>query len=208
VEVCERLCSGYSSSHLFYHDFNTLFMENSAIYLALLSEGKGQRDKKNDLSPLYQHLPNCLQGDYVKIRKKTEKTAIVCPMIKDEEGFLSEWVAYYQMHGFNHVIIYDDGSIDNGIAELKPWIETGFVTVKSNFTALVQNMHPILRNNAFRKSMAIKALLESDCKLEALKLGYDYHISLDMDEYVVPIQDGETVVDEVTFLDRLFRHNF
>lgn len=122
-------------------------------------------------------------------------------MIRDEEGFLSEWVAYYQMHGFDHIIIYNDGSIDNGMVELKPWLESGFVTVKSNFTSIIQHMYPGFKHNAFKKSMAIKALLESDCKLEAIRMGFDYHVSLDMDEYMVPVKPGETVVDEVTFTD-------
>ena len=175
------------------------------ICLTLLSEGlreKALKNSKHELSPLYQHLPNCADGDYLEIRKKTEKKAIVCPMIRDEEGFLSEWVAYYQMHGFDHIIIYDDGSTDNGMVELKPWIESGFVSVKSNFSAIVQHLNPTLSSTAFKKSMAIKALLESDCKLEAIKMGFDYHISLDMDEYIVPVKPGETIVDEVTFADR------
>ena len=173
------------------------------ICFTLLSEGlreKALRDPKSEMSPLYQHLPNCANGDYVKIHKRTDKKAIVCPMIRDEEGFLSEWVAYYQMHGFDHIIIYNDGSIDKGMVEVKPWIESGFVTVKSNFSAIIQHMHPGLKHNAFKKSMAIKALLESDCKLEANRMGFDYHVSLDMDEYMIPVKPGETVVDEVTKL--------
>jgi hypothetical protein len=118
-------------------------------------------------------------------------------MIRDEEGFLSEWVAYYQMHGFDHVFLYNDGSIDNGLVELQPWIDSGFVTVKSNFTAETLNIHPGFKNQAFKLAMATKALLETDCKLEAIRLGYDYQMSLDLDEYVIPDRPGVTVVDEV-----------
>lgn len=154
-------------------------------------------NKKDDGSPLYQNLPNCARGDFTRIQKKTNKKAAVCPMIKDEEGFLSEWVAYYQMHGFDHVFLYNDNSIDKGLVELKPWIDSGFVTVKSNFTSIIANISPGFLKQPFKKAMATKALLETDCKLEAIKMGYDYQFSLDLDEYLIPDLPGITIVDEV-----------
>ena len=120
-------------------------------------------------------------------------------MIKDEEGFLSEWVAYYQMHGFDHIVFFDDSSIDDGLVELQPWIESGFVTVRSNFSVDTVNLRSSLRNKAFKTSMGLKALLETQCKLEAIKLGYDYYFSLDLDEFVVPKLPGVTIVDAVRF---------
>ena len=168
------------------------------VLLIVLSNGLKQRDDSNDkLSPLYQHLPNCVKGDFVRIVKKTKKKAAVCPMIRDEEGFLSEWVAYYQMHGFDHVFLYNDNSIDKGLTELQPWIDSGFVTVRSNFTALNLNLRHDFSKNAFKLAMTTKALLETDCKLEALKMGYDYQMSLDLDEWVMPRLPGVTIVDEV-----------
>ena len=82
--------------------------------------------KKN---PYFQHFPNCTAG-YEKISKKTTARAILCPMFRDEEGFLSEWVAYYQMHGFDHIMLFDDGSTDRSLDEVQPWITTGFVSVR------------------------------------------------------------------------------
>lgn len=167
--------------------------------LILFSNGLKQTEDPNEkLSPLHQNLPNCVKGDFVRIVKKTKKKAVVCPMIRDEEGFLSEWVAYYQMHGFDHVFLYNDASIDNGLAELQPWIDSGFVTVRSNFTALNLNLRGDFTKNAFKLAMTTKALLETDCKLEALKMGYDFQMSLDLDEWVVPLLPGVTIVDEVT----------
>ena len=87
-------------------------------------------------SPLAQGLPDCTApGSFKRIRRTTSAKAIVCPMIRDEEGFLAEWVAYYQMHGFAHVMLFDDRSVDNGLAELQPWIASGFVSVRTNWTA-------------------------------------------------------------------------
>ena len=170
----------------------------SVIVFLLQSNGLSEEEtKKGGFSPLFQNLPNCAKGDFIRIEKKTTKKAVVCPMFRDEEGFLSEWVAYYQMHGFDHVFVYNDGSIDNSLVELQPWINAGFVTVKTNFSTETMNIHPKMKNQAFKAAMATKALLETDCKLEALRMGYDYQMSVDLDEYVIPNAPGVTVVDEV-----------
>ena len=55
--------------------------------------------------PYQQDLPQCTQG-FQRVAKVTKKKAILCPMIREEEGFLSEWVGYYQMQGFDHLICH------------------------------------------------------------------------------------------------------
>lgn len=45
--------------------------------------------------------------------------------------------------------------------------------------------------------MAVKAILETECKFQALKWGYEYYASLDLDEYVVPSEPGVSFVDEL-----------
>ena len=156
-------------------------------------------DKLDDhvKSPYNQNLPDCLANNYKNISKKTRAKAILCPMIKDEVGFLSEWVAYYQVHGFDHIMIFDDQSTDGGLHELQPWIASGFVSVVTNWTTDSLNLSPAFMKNEFKKNMAIKALLEAQCKLKALQWGYDLEVSLDLDEYIIPDREGETVVDEL-----------
>ena len=88
---------------------------------------------EHDRNVFNQHLPNCLTG-YDRITTKSSAKAILCPMIRDEEGFLSEWVAYYQMHGFSHIILFDDGSTDNSFQEVNPWINSGFVSIRLRST--------------------------------------------------------------------------
>merc|ERR1711871_637452 len=80
-------------------------------------------------SPYHQHLLDCekvSKSSYIK--KKTKSKGIVCPMVKDEEGLLSEWTAYYEMQGFDHIIFYDNNSTMS-FAELDPWIKTGFAEI-------------------------------------------------------------------------------
>lgn len=110
---------------------------------------------------------------------------------------MSEWLAYYQMHGFDHFFIFDDGSTDNGLAEVQPWVDAGMVTVRTNFSADSLNVSGPFRRSAFKRAMSIKALLEAECKHQAIAWGYDFYISLDLDEYLIPLKAGETIVDEL-----------
>lgn len=151
-------------------------------------------DDLTRLSPFNQNLPDC-KADYKHIEKKTKAKAILCPMIRDEEGFLSEWIAYYQVHGFDHFMIFDDYSSDDSLVELKPWIDRNIVTVISNWTVDSLNTSYAFRKNEFKKRMTMKALLESKCKQEAVQQGFDFYVSLDLDEYLVPLQPDITIVD-------------
>ena len=81
-------------------------------------------------SPYHQHLLDCDKEPTSKfIVKKTKSKGIVCPMVKDKEGFLSEWTAYYEMQGFDHIIFYDNNSTMS-FAELDPWVKSGYVEIK------------------------------------------------------------------------------
>ena len=105
------------------------------------------------------------------VKKHKDAKGILCPMIRDEEGFLSEWVAYYQVHGFSHIMIFDDGSSDEFRDELAPWVQSGFVTIESNFSVDSMEVSHAVRRNDFKCAMALKALLEAKCKLKAVELG-------------------------------------
>lgn len=99
------------------------------------------------------------------------------------------------MHGFDHIIFFNDHSVDNSVVELKPWIEKGFVSIVTNWTSDELNINPAFTRNEFKKAMTTKALLETECKLRALSWGYEFFISLDIDEYLVPKVTGQTIVD-------------
>lgn len=81
-------------------------------------------EELSERSPYYQHLPDCEKREFKIIKKATDKKAIVCPMIKDETGFLSEWTAYYQAQGFDKIIYFDNNST-SPLDELDPWIKSG-----------------------------------------------------------------------------------
>lgn len=116
-------------------------------------------------------------------------------MIKDEIGFLSEWTAYYEMHGFDHIIFFDNNSTSS-LAELDPWIKSGFVTIERNWWT---NTPWLFKNkkNKFGDMMVVKMQSEILCKQRAAEWGYEIFISVDMDEYVIPTNPSLTVMDDL-----------
>ena len=56
----------------------------------------GNQSKISEKSPYYQYLPGCNESSREKfVYKKNNKVkGLLCPMVKDEVGFLSEWVAF------------------------------------------------------------------------------------------------------------------
>lgn len=146
-------------------------------------------------SPYYQHLPDCLNTDYPRVYKKTDKKGIICPMIKDEVGFLSEWVAYYEMQGFDHIMLFDNNSTTS-LAELDPWLKTGFVSIEREWWGEEKGL---FRNkkNKFGDMMRIKMRSEILCKQRAASWGYEVFVSLDIDEYLMPRDNSVTVMDDL-----------
>ena len=149
-------------------------------------------------SPLYQYLPDCKDQNHQNINrivKKTDSKALLCPMFKDEEGFLAEWVSYYQIHGIDHIRLYDDDSSDHSIKELKPWIESGFVTIRSNWTWEINGFQWDRRASKYYIAMYDKAVKERECKLWGIQNNFNYFFSVDIDEYMVVAKPGVSIVD-------------
>lgn len=145
-----------------------------------------------------------------KLVKETNATGIACPIFRDEEGFLSEFIAYYQLHGITHIKLYNDGSTDNSLLEIEPWIKTGFVSVEYNVSALFQEAlaveaeaetwewySKVLEHG---ERIAMQFFAHDHCKEFAIVHGYEYMFTLDIDEYMVPHQPGVTVMDAVADL--------
>ena len=146
------------------------------------------------------------QSDKLQLKMKKFR-AILCSVFRDEEGFLSEYVAYYQLHGLDHIRLYDDGSSDNSLAEIYPWIQAEYVSVVSNTTRLLEERlvgsnsgkwQRMLRKTGLRNT--IQRVSESDCKLYALQNEYDFYFNLDIDEYMLPYKRGITLLDTISEL--------
>jgi hypothetical protein len=169
------------------------------VFCVLMWHTKSNEISRIDKNPYYQHLPDCSKDNRESwITKSTKAKGIICPMVRDEVGFLSEWVAYYELHGFNHIRFYDDKSGPDAFVELEPWIKSGFVSIVSNWTSTSLGLSPhVTKNNKFMFKMAQKFLIDVQCKKYAIKRGFHFYLSLDIDEYVIPYKKHLTIVDTV-----------
>ena len=51
----------------------------------------------------------------------------VCALVKNEGPFLKEWIEFHRMIGVEHFYLYENGSSDNTVSVLKPYVEAGIV---------------------------------------------------------------------------------
>ncbi len=191
-------CTIPAGIHIFVSmDNNLLEFRHFRLLLtvALLSLPDHYCIKTDQKSPYNQYLPNCTDGSFKAISKITNIGGIVCPMIKDEIGFLSEWTAYHEMQGFSHIIFFDNNSTTS-FAELDPWLKSGYVTIERNWWLHEKNVFG-KKSNKFNDMMKIKLMAEVRCKQEAVRRGYEIFVSVDMDEYVMPSRPDVTVMDEL-----------
>lgn len=56
----------------------------------------------------------------------------VAAMFRNESWNLKEWIEHYKFHGADHIYLIDDFSDDNYIEILKPYIDSGYVTLFLN----------------------------------------------------------------------------
>lgn len=53
----------------------------------------------------------------------------ICAIFKNEAKFMKEWLDYYYILGVDHIYMYNNNSDDNYLDVLKPYIDTGYVTL-------------------------------------------------------------------------------
>lgn len=67
------------------------------------------------------------------LRKKPKydkKYAIsICTIFKDEAPYIKEWIEFHSMMGVDHFYLYNNGSTDNYLEILQPYIDEGLVTL-------------------------------------------------------------------------------
>lgn len=59
-----------------------------------------------------------------------EHDLAVCAIFRDEAPYLAEWLSFHRLVGADHVYLYDNGSSDDPLRVLEPYLAAGFVTVR------------------------------------------------------------------------------
>jgi hypothetical protein len=127
-------------------------------------------------SPVMPRIPLCDASKPVQLEKKSSKKIFLCAMFKDEEGFLAEFVAYYKVHGFDHIMLWNGNSRDDYMSELAPWVESGFVEVREISSLRdrphVQNAKNI--KDPYFRVIAMQKEVERQC----ISWGKDEHFNM------------------------------
>lgn len=128
---------------------------------------------------------NCLP----KLKKKTSEKFLLCSSFRNEEGFLAEFVSYYNLHGFDRMILYDFNSTDKYMNEIKPWVMNNFVEIR-NVTKCIDmkdlKVDSGREHHMFYKTRAINREIEKQCMSYGISNGYDYYTFVSVDEYILP----------------------
>ena len=99
--------------------------------------------------------------------------AAICAIAKDEDLSLKEWVTYHFLIGFDHIIIYDNGSKIPISETLKEYVDENLVTV---YDFPTQNAQQLSAYYHCIKTWKDKAR---------------WMAFIDIDEFVVPINDND-----------------
>lgn len=118
--------------------------------------------------------------DACRPEKKDDKKKYrvsICAIFKNEEHYLSEWIAFHKIVGVDHFYMYNNNSDDNYLSVLQPYIESGDVT-------LIDWPYNQAQMQAYKHCI-------SNYKEETIWLGF-----IDLDEFVVP-KETDTIYDSL-----------
>ena len=73
---------------------------------------------------------NILIRPFLRRKPKYDKKydMSICAIFKNEARFLREWIEFHSMVGVDHFYLYNNGSTDDYLSILQPYIDKGLVT--------------------------------------------------------------------------------
>jgi len=108
-------------------------------------------------------------------------TLTIVTVLKNEAHNLPEWIAYHVLQGFDHFILYDDGSTDDLQQAMSPFVSAGYVTLRSVGT---------LSSRRNDKDVST----QTNCYSDALQRANSVWMAfIDVDEFIVPQLPNNTV---------------
>lgn len=141
----------------------------------------------------------------------------VCAIMRNEGRYLQEWVAYHLAVGFDALIIYDNGSTDNTVDELKRLGERAPITALSWPTpgalpeAGFDQLYAIIDGGQapqIEDWIAIRLMSPQitayNHALRTFGADFDWVLFIDADEFFVPLRDA----DAKSFLHRFHDNEF
>lgn len=96
------------------------------------------------------------------------KSVCVITCFKNEAHIIDEWVTHYIDEGIDHIYVIDNGSTDNYLENLQPYIDRGYVTL-------------FLRPEPYQQSNHLTEIFHK------VKHKHKWCVMVDMDEFMFPV---------------------
>jgi hypothetical protein len=157
---------------LFLTKISTLFLLLSSTLLAspLFADDQAQIKEENALSS-------------TPLTKKYNLS--VCAIFKNEAAYIKEWLEYNMLIGVEHFYLYNNGSTDDSLIVLDPYIKAGIVTLID----WPDRNDPSIPEDAPYKWVVYTQLPAYDhaCRVSAIA-ETKWLALIDVDEYILPMQ--------------------
>ena len=115
--------------------------------------------------------------------KNRKAPMAICAIFQDEGEFIKEWIEYHRLVGVSHFYLYNNLSVDQYWAVLKPYVDKGIVEIFDvPFDSRVfndgANTHNFVQNCCYNHALS-------------LSRGYNEWLGIiDMDEFICPVIDS------------------
>ncbi len=111
----------------------------------------------------------------------------ICSLFKNEAKFLKEWIEFHRLVGVDHFYLYNNGSVDNYLEILEPYLKKGIVT-------LIQwpdRTKSVAEDDAYMWALSTQVIAyENAIKLQAVDT--KWLIFADIDDFILPAR-GSTL---------------
>lgn len=106
----------------------------------------------------------------------------IATLFRNSAPYLKEWIEYHKLAGVDHFYLYDNGSSDDFLEILSPYIEEGLVELFDYSPAEDVNFDLACGHRPYQQKANIDACIRASGKARWLAL-------IDLDEFIVPMNN-------------------
>jgi hypothetical protein len=106
----------------------------------------------------------------------------IVTMLRNEGPYLVEWIEYHRLVGVSRFWLYDNGSTDDGLRRLQPYIAKGVVELTP---------WPTVDNPPRRRERIIRQLNAAKDGFRKARGKVEWVTHLDVDEFLLPMQEHD-----------------
>ncbi len=118
--------------------------------------------------------------------KKKKYNVSICVLFRNEAKNIKEWIEYHRLIGVDHFYLYDNGSSDSFIKEIRPYINKKMVTLVQWPVFIEKALGPDL----FKWVLGVQIPAYENALHMYAKRDSKWMVFLDIDEFLIPVKHG------------------